>query len=182
MRDIEEEKAVGYKYLKSYQLATVIYDLTVRFCEKYIPRTSRTNDQMIQAGRSGKQNIAEGYLEKSLKMYIKLLGVARGSLGELLEDYEDYARQHGIPIWPIEKCRQIKEISDIRQNFTPNFPYIPDLPYNLELTINLMVTLINQANYLIDQQLKSLEAKFISEGGYSENLLHKRLEEKSKNR
>ncbi len=107
--EITDKKLVGYKYLKSYQLATVIYDLTIKFCNKYIDKRSRTHDQMVQSGRSGKQNIAEGYLEKSLKMYIKLAGVARGSLGELLEDYEDYARQNSILVWPVERSRVIKK-------------------------------------------------------------------------
>jgi four helix bundle suffix protein len=175
-----DKKLVGYKYLKSYQLATVIYDLSIKFCNKYIDKRSRTHDQMVQSGRSGKQNIAEGYLEKSLKMYIKLAGVARGSLGELLEDYEDYARQNNVLVWPVEKSRGMKEISEIRQKFLPHHPYIPDLPHSTEEAVNLLITLINQANYLLDRQIFSLEQKFISEGGYSENLLKKRLEEKSK--
>ena len=110
------KKLVGYKYLKSYQLATVIYDLTIKFCNRYISKSSRTHDQIVQAARSGKQNIAEGYLEKSLKMYIKWAGVSRGSLCELLEDYEDYARQNGIPVWSVEKSR---EIGDIKERYTP---------------------------------------------------------------
>ena len=170
---------VGYKYLRSYQTATVIYDLTIMFCDKYIDRRSRTHDQMVQAARSGKQNIAEGYLEKSLKMYIKLLGVSRGSLGELLEDYEDFARQRKIPIWPLEKVRVMREIREIREKSLPDRPYIPDLPDNLETCVNLLLTLINQANYLLDKQISSLEEKFIKEGGYSENLYRKRMERRS---
>lgn len=167
---------VGYKYLKTYQLATAIYDLTVQFCTRYIDKRSRTNDQMTQAARSGKQNIAEGYLEKSLKMYIKLVGVSRGSLGELLEDYEDYARQKRIAIWEIAKAREIREIRDIREKSTPDKPYIPNLPNNPEVAINLLITLLNQANYLLDRQSAALEEKFVREGGYSENLFKKRLE------
>lgn len=87
----------GYKYLKTYQLAVVIFDLTMEFVRLYIDSRSRTKDQMEQAVRSGKQNIVEGYLEKSLKMYIKLVGVSRGSFGELLEDFLDFARLKGIP-------------------------------------------------------------------------------------
>jgi restriction system protein len=172
--------SAGYKYLKSYQLSTVIYDLTVQFVEKYISRYSRTCDQMTQAARSGKQNIAEGFLEKSLKMYIKLLGVARGSLGELLEDYEDYARQHQIPLWSLEKVRGIGEIRDIWERSTTDHPYVPNLPDNPEETVNLLVTLINQANYLLDKQGKALEEKFIKEGGYSEKLYTRRLEERAR--
>lgn len=165
----------GYKYLKSYQLATVVYDLTTEFCNRYIDRRSRTHDQMVQAARSGKQNIAEGYLEKSLKMYIKLLGVSRGSFGELLEDYEDSARQRKILLWPKGKTGEIREIREIWERSTPNNPHIPHLPDNPERAINLLITLVNQANFLIDRQIKALEEKFIREGGYSENLFKRRL-------
>lgn len=166
---------VGYKYLKTYQLATVAYDLTIEFCDRYINKKSRTHDQMVQAGRSGKQNIAEGYLEKSLKMYIKLVGVSRGSFGELLEDYEDHARQNKISIWTKEKTRDMREIREIWEKSTPDNPYIPSLPSRPEVAVNLLITLINQINYLLDRQIASLEEKFIKEGGYSENLLKKRL-------
>ncbi len=166
----------GYKYLKSYQLATAVYDLTVEFCNRYIDRRSRTHDQMVQAARSGKQNIAEGYLEKSLKMYIKLLGVSRGSFGELLEDYEDFARQRKISLWPKGKAREMREMREIWERSTPDSPYIPNLPNYPEPTVNLLITLVNQTNFLLDRQIKALEEKFIREGGYSENLFKKRLD------
>src|SRR3989344_2732662 len=150
----------GYKYLKSYQLSLVIYDLTVYFCNCWIDKRSRTHDQMVQAASSGKQNISEGYLEKSLKMYIKLVGVARASLGELLEDYEDFARQNQVPIWSLEKARALREIRDIRERYSLDNPYIPDLPTNQESAVNLLITLINQACYLLDRQIVSLEEKF----------------------
>lgn len=169
---------VGYKYLKTYQLALVIYDLTIEFCKRYISKFSRTFDQMVQAARSGKQNIAEGYLERSLKGYIKLLGVSRGSFGELLEDYEDSARQRKIPIWEKDKARDIREIREMREKSKPDNPYIPNLPDNPELAVNLLLTLINQENYLLDRQIASLEEKFIREGGYTENLFRKRLKER----
>lgn len=167
---------VGYKYLRTYQLATVIYDLTVVFCNQYIDRRSRTHDQMVQAARSGKQNIAEGYLEKSLKMYIKLVGVSRGSLGELLEDYEDYARQNHLTLLPKEEARVMREIGEIREKGSPEVPYIPNLPNNPNRAVSLLITLLNQANYLLDRQSLALEEKFIKEGGYSEKLFRKRLE------
>lgn len=171
---------VGYKYLKSYQLSVVIYDLTVEFANRWIDPKSRTHDQMVQAARSGKQNIAEGYLEKSLKMYIKLAGVARGSLGELLEDYEDFARQNKIPVWPLERAKEIREIGEIWERYSPDIPYIPYLPINKEYAVNLLITLINQANYLLDKLILSLESKFIQEGGYSEKLFRKRLESRGR--
>ena len=104
----------GYEYLLAYKLTVPIYDYTVIFCQKYIPRNSRTNDQMTQAARSGMQNIAEGNKQQSLAGYIKLSGVARGSLEELLNDYLAYARQHELSIWSSEKTKsEIREISEI---------------------------------------------------------------------
>ena len=173
------DSQAGYKYLKTYQLSVVIYDLTVQFCDRFISIKSRTHDQMVQASRSGKQNIAEGYLEKSLKMYIKLVGVARGSLGELLEDYEDYARQHKIALLPKEKAREIREIGEIREKSSAENPYIPHLPDNPNDAVNLLVTLTNQANFLLDRQIASLEEKFVNEGGYSEKLFKRRLAQRS---
>src|SRR3990172_12685921 len=92
----------GYRNLKSYQMATIIYDLTVEFCKRYIDKYSRTRDQMVQAARSGRQNIAEGSQASgtSEKTEIKLIGVARASLEELLADYLDYLRQNNLPVWP----------------------------------------------------------------------------------
>lgn len=118
----------GYKYLVTYQLAVVIFDLTVEFCDLYIDARSRTHDQMVQAGRSGKQNIAEGYLERSLKSYIKLLGVALASIGELLEDYEDFLRQRGLPQWnkqdpKVREMRAVRVVGDPLH--LPQFPHTP---------------------------------------------------------
>lgn len=170
----------GYKYLKSYQLSLVIFDLTMEFVKRWVSAYSRTKDQMEQATRSGKQNIAEGYLEKSLEMYIKLLAVARASLGELLEDYEDFARQNKILIWPVEKARGLREIGDIRDKYTPDNPYVPDLPADKEAAVNLLITLINQCCFLLDRQGTALEDKFVKEGGFKENLFKRRLEERYK--
>ena len=91
----------GYRNLKSFQVTEVVYDLTARFCEKYIDRFSRTRDQMVQAARSGRQNIAEGSMASatSKKTELKLTGVAKASLEELRLDYEDYLRQHKLPLW-----------------------------------------------------------------------------------
>ncbi|MDO8637983.1 MAG: four helix bundle suffix domain-containing protein [Candidatus Daviesbacteria bacterium] len=170
----------GFKYLKTYQLAVIIFDLNMEFVRLYIDYKSRTKDQMEQAGRSGKQNIAEGYLERSLKMYIKLVGVSRGSFGELLEDYEDFARLNNILVWGAEKGRDMREMRDIWAKLNPHTPYIPSFPNNPETAVNLLITLLNQENYLLDRQIKALEEKFIKEGGYSENLFKKRLERRER--
>ena len=91
----------GYRDLKSYQMAEIVHDATVVFCDRFVDRRSRTNDQMVQAARSGKQNIAEGSMASgtSKKTELKLVGVARASLEELLVDFQDYLRQHSLPLW-----------------------------------------------------------------------------------
>lgn len=170
----------GFKYLRSYQLSVIIYDLTVEFVQRWISPRSRTSDQMVQAARSGKQNVAEGYLEKSLKMYIKLAGVAYASLGELLEDYEDFLRQRGFSMWDKDnpKIRRFREFRVFGDN--QNSLNIPKLPDNPEEAANFLITLCHQAQFLLARQISSLEEKFLHEGGYSENLFKKRLEIKQK--
>lgn len=168
----------GYQNLIVYQLAVPIFDLTMIFCKQYIDYKSRTKDQMEQAARSGKQNIVEGSLEKSLKMNIKLTGVARASFGELLEDYKDFLRTKNLELWDKNDPRVLK----IRALRGPNLTNMSNLSNwtNLpEQFANLLITLISLENYLLDQMLRSLEQKFITEGGYSENLFKKRLESRS---
>src|SRR6266704_4489779 len=103
----------GYRNLKSFQLAQLVYDVTVRFCERYVDRFSRTRDQMVQAARSGVQNIAEGSQASgtSKKTELKLTNVARASLEELRLDYEDYLRQRGLAQWPREDARRAELIA-----------------------------------------------------------------------
>lgn len=183
---MEQKKKAGYEYLLAYKITVLIYDYTVEFCKRWIDYKSRTRDQMEQAARSGSANILEGAKQNSLAGYIKLCGVARGSLEELLKDYLTYARQHGIAIWGKDRAiREIREIGEIweiiRKNPTlpdsPDFPHLPNLP---DQAVNLMITLIHQANYLTDKLIKSLEEKHTREGGFSENLLKKRLEFRKK--
>lgn len=98
----------GYRHLKSFQVAQLVYDVTVRFCDRYIDRRSRTHDQMVQAARSGVQNIAEGSQASgtSKKMELKLTNVARASLEELRLDYEDFLRQRGLQEWKQDDPRR----------------------------------------------------------------------------
>lgn len=170
----------GYKYLRSYQLTVVIFDLTMQFVKRWIDFKSRTKDQMEQAVRSGKQNIVEGYLEKSSKLYINLLSVAYASLGELLEDYEDFLRLRGLQIWEErgERIRVFREFRVFRD--PPDSPKSPILPDDPEEAANLLITLIHQAQFLLSRQGAALEEKFIREGGYTEKLFKKRLEERKK--
>jgi four helix bundle suffix protein len=169
----------GYRTLKSFQTATLIYDLTVLFCEKFIRRGSRNRDQMEQAARSGRQNIAEGSQASatSKKTEIKLVGVARASLEELLIDYEDYLRQHGLRLWE----RQEPQVVAIRQlGYKTNRSYRTYMTYiqTPEGFCNTVICLIHQANFLLDRQLQDLEKTFIEGGGYTENLFKKRLEKR----
>lgn len=171
----------------AYKITVPIYDYTVEFCKRWIDYHSRTKDQMEQAARSGMQNILEGSKEESLKSYIKLTGVARASLEELLQDYLSYARQNKIQIWGKERAiREIGEIGKIweiiRKNKTlPDSPNFPDLPNHPEIAVNLMITLINQANYLIDKLILSLKEKHMKEGGLTEELYRKRIEYRQNN-
>ena len=172
----------GYEYLLAYKITVPIYDYTIEFCKRWIDYKSRTKDQMEQAARSGMQNILEGSKEESLKMYIKLTGVARASLEELLNDYLSYARQNKLQIW--DKNMTIREIGEIgiiweviRKTPTlPDSPDFPNLPNRPEVAVNLMLTLINQANYLMDKLILSLKEKHMKEGGLTEELYRKRVE------
>jgi len=165
-----------YQELLTYQQATIIYDFTVEFCNRYIEKYSRTRDQMIQAARSGKQNIVEGssFSRTSKKSEIKLIGVARHSLEELLEDYRDYLRQKALRTWSKDspEAKSIRRLSRMpHKSYTTYRPYMK----NPETAANVMICLINQTNYLLDRQIKSLEERFVREGGYTENLYKRRI-------
>jgi four helix bundle suffix protein len=179
-------KRPGYKNLLVYKLAVIVFDLNDKFCSFYVEKKSRTFDQMIQAGRSGKQNIVEGSLEKSLKSYIKLLGVSRASFGELLEDFTDFLRLRKLPLWDkndsrVKQLRRIRIGNSSNLANTANSPNLANLPNwanmanNPEIFANLMITLLSMECYLLDKMIKSLEEKFIHDGGYTENLFKKRL-------
>lgn len=166
----------GYKNLTTYIFATVIHDLTIIFCKRYIDKKSRTFDQMEQAARSGKQNIAEGYSFQSLESYIKLLGVALGSLKELTIDYEDFLRQRQLKIWLKEDLR-VRAFRGFRAIWiSPNIPNTPNLPNNPEHASNLLLTFCQMETYLLKRQIECLKRKFTQEGGFRENLFKKRSE------
>lgn len=177
----------GYTSLLVYRLSVTIFDGTFQFCNTFLSdiKYRRTVEQMVQAARSGKQNIVEGSLEKSVESNIKLTGVARASFGELLEDYKDYLRQRNLPIW--EKTNSyVLKIRSYRENIT-NSTNLTNLSNwaNLNLSnstqwSNLMMCLLYKENYLLDQLLRSLESTFVKEGGFRENLFKKRLQYKNK--
>lgn len=172
----------GYEYLLAYKVTVPIYDYAVEFANRYLSRYSRTHDQWVQAARSGTQNIPEGNKQQSLRGYIRLAGVARGSLEELLKDCKAFCRQNGLEVWSKEKAkREIREIGEIweilkRNPALPDNPNFPPLPKEKGKAVNLLITLINQANMLIDRLTESLQKKHEREGGFSENLLKRRLE------
>lgn len=176
----ESKKHGGYRNLKSYQTTTIIYDLTVEFCKTYLTNKTnlsyRTVDQMVQAARSGRQNIAEGSQASAVskKTEIKLVGVARASLEELLIDYEDFLRQRSLPLWEKDNpsARGIRALA-----YRSDTTYQSYKTYlrSAEEAANAAICLIHQACYLLDRQIESLEKAFVEEGGYSENLFKKRL-------
>lgn len=174
------KKKAGYEYLLAYKITVPIYDYTVEFCKRWISFKSRTKDQMEQAARSGMQNIPEGNKQQSLAGYIKLAGVSRGSLEELLKDCLAFARQNKLKVWDKERAiREIREISMIwgilkQTPYLPDNPNFPDLPLDQEKAVNLLITLINQANYLIDKLISSLKEKHMKEGGLQEKLYQAR--------
>lgn len=173
----------GYQKLQSYQMSEIVYDATVKFCARFIDKYSRTTDQMIQAARSGKQNIAEGCMASgtSKKTELKLINVARASLEELLLDYQDYLRQHNLLLWDKNnlKAKEVREkCYEKNRSYMTYKTYIEDSPG--EICANTIICLIHQANFLLDRQLKALEKGFLEEGGFSEKLYMARMKERRK--
>ncbi|HEY5770528.1 MAG TPA: four helix bundle suffix domain-containing protein [Terrimicrobium sp.] len=173
----------GYENLLSFQKARIVYDGTVRFCERFLQRRDRTFDQMVQAARSGKQNILEGSRAsgKSKETEIKLTNVARASLEELLEDYRDFIRLRGIEEWPKNHShtRRLRQL-----NRQPNAGY-ETFRKGIEhadqaIAANVMIGLIKLTNFLLDQQLRQLEEAFVKEGGLRERMTRARLAERAK--
>lgn len=173
----------GYKDLAAYQMAEIVYDATVAFTGLYVDRRSRTVDQMVQAARSGKQNIAEGSMASgtSKKTKLKLMGVALASLEELLLDYEDFLRQKDLEQWPKdhEKAVFIRKLA-----YKSNRSYKPYRTYieakGSENAANTILCLTHQTNYLLNQLLRQLEESFKEEGGFTERLYRIRKAERAK--
>jgi four helix bundle suffix protein len=172
----------GYRKLRSFQCAQAVYDATVIFCDRFVEKRSRMRDQMIQAARSGVQNIAEGSMASatSKKTELKLTSVARASLEELLLDYEDFLRQRGMRIWDKNspdalsvRNRYQSDKSDRSGGSDQSDPYRV-ATVSAETAANTMVCLINQASFLLGRQLQNLEQAFLSEGGFTERLYRQR--------
>jgi len=168
----------GYRELQSYQMAEIVFDATVAFCDRFIDKRSRTHDQMVQAARSGKQNIAEGSMASgtSKKTELKLIGVARASLEELLIDFQDFLRQQNLPLWGKNdaKTQAVRKLAWAEnRSYSTYKTYFENSPS--EVAANAAICLIHQTNYLLDQQLRALEKMFLKEGGFTERLYRTRL-------
>ena len=173
----------GYENLLSFRKGRIVYDATVRFCERFLEKRDRTRDQMVQAARSGKQNILEGSQASgtSKETEIKLMNVARASLEELLEDYRDFLRVRGLPLWDktSREALFVRRLGSKRDaSYETYRTYIETRPPGV--IANILICLIHQTNYLLDQQLRQLEKAFLAEGGLRERMTRARLEARSK--
>ena len=168
----------GFEQLHSYRKSLIIFLATFYLAQRWVRLGSRTRDQMEQSARSGKQNIVEGSLASatSKQTEIHLTNVARASLGELLEDYQDFLRLRGLPIWPKDapRMRALRALGTDEATCETYRPYIEsDDP---ETVGNVMVCLCKQACFLLDQQIRELERAFLEEGGIRERMTRARCE------
>ena len=175
----------GYRSLLSYQKAEIVFDGTVYFCNRFFVKRDRTIDQMIQAARSGKQNIAEASVASgtSKETEIKLTNVARASLEELMLDYQDFLRTKKLKEWK-KDSPQVSRLRTLNR--------IPDATYETfrkgienkdpEVCANVLIGLIKVTTYLLAKQLESLEKAFLSEGGLRERMTTARIKERNKNK
>ncbi|WP_158858991.1 four helix bundle suffix domain-containing protein [Lunatibacter salilacus] len=174
----------GYRNLFSYQKAEIIYDGTVYFTKRFFHKYDRTVGQMVQAARSGKQNIAEASMASgtSKETEIKLTNVARASLEELQIDYEDFLRTQKLPLWEKEH-RLVARLRELNKS-TPKPTYetfVKAIEHESpEICANTMITLIKICTYLLKQQINQLEIAFIKEGGLRERMTKARIDERNK--
>lgn len=169
----------GYEKLISFQKSRIVFDGTVRFCDRFIDRRSRTHDQMVQAARSGKQNILEGSKASgtSKGTELKLTNVARASLEELLEDYRDFLRIRRLEEWPRDhaytaRLRELNREADATyETFRKGIEH-----EDPAISANVMIGLIKLTNYLLDQQIRKLEKDFLEHGGLRERMTRARLD------
>lgn len=179
----------GYKNLISYQLAELVFDITVLFCDKFIPFRDRTHDQMVQSGRSGFQNIAEGSVDSgvSKKSEIKLTGIAIGCLDELAKDYRKYLQRRALEEWP----PQHPALLDLKERHVKTLPLFRawardtwrdsdrKLPPD-QIAANGALTILNLALFMTRRQLAGLERTFLEEGGISERMFRMRRENRDR--
>jgi four helix bundle suffix protein len=196
----------GYRKLKSFQVAQLCFDVTVRFCDRYVDKRDRTHDQMVQAARSGAQNIAEGSKASgtSKKTELKLTNVARSSLEELRLDFEDYLRQRGLEQWNLQdprraeliakRCTSAEAVADwvreVRGRNGQNGPCGPSTKSTRsikstrstyrELAANAALVLIAVACSLLDRQISALARAFVDQGGFTERLYRVRAKRRGR--
>ena len=170
-----------YRHLRVYQVTEIIYDITYYFTQHYLSKGDRTVDQMVQAARSGKQNIAEGNqaAATSSETEIKLTNVAKASLEELLDDYEDYLRVRNLQQWGnlhprYEKMRQYARSEQIKKDYADKIRQMND-----EEIANLCITLIHQAMYMLHKLLVTMQNRFVTEGGIKERMYQSRTSYRS---
>ena len=172
-----------FKRLVTYQKAELIYDLTFYFCHNFLDRKDRTIDQMVQAARSGKQNIAEGNSAgvTSMETAIKLTNVAKASFLELLLDYEDYLRVRNFRQWEMDS-REVEFLR--RKSIDRSVPdqWFVDLAKKrpAETVANMAIVFLHQEDYLLQAQLNALENKFLAQGGFKEQMFAARLQARGK--
>ncbi len=172
-----------YHNLKAYQKTECIYDITFFFANTFLKNGDRTIDQMVQAARSGKQNIAEGSAAAitSTETELKLTNVARASLKELLEDYKDYLRVRGLTLWPYdsEKAQQTRRVCAAHND---TVYYMEAIKVRSDETIaNIAITLLYQADVLLRKLIESMERRFVEQGGIREQMGQARREWRKKN-
>ena len=171
-----------YQTLLTFQKAEVVYDITFRFAHKYLAKGDRTVDQMIQSARSGKQNILEGSKAgtTSKETEIKLTNVGRASLEELLADYRDYLRVRDFRLWD-KGSKEALFVRDLGRQTPQTFEVYREFVETRppEVIANIAVCLIHQTNYLLDQQLKTLEKEFLEQGGLRERMTRARLNQRN---
>lgn len=173
----------GYQDLLSFQKAQIVFDATVRFCDRFFDHRDRTHGQMVQAARSGKQNIIEGSMASgtSKESEIKLTNVARASLEELLTDYRDFLRLRGLQEWPRDH-RYVKRLQTLNRQPDANYETFKKGIEHEDPAIcaNVIIGLIKVTNYLLDQQIRQLEKEFLAQGGLRERMTQARLAERAK--
>jgi four helix bundle suffix protein len=175
----------NYRELLSWQKAEVIYDLTFRFCQRFLTRGDRTIDQMVQAARSGKQSIVEGSKASgtSKESEIKLTNVARASFEEVLEEYRDFLRVRDYAVWNKESrsARYARKLgSKANVTYETYREFVETRP--AEVVANIAICLIHQANYLLDKQIHRLEEDFLKEGDLRERMTRARLQARAEQR
>ena len=183
-------EAGGFRHLRSFILARLCYDITIHFCELYIPASSRTRDQMEQAARSGVQNIAEGSAASatSKETEIKLTNVAKASLQELTLDYEDFLRQHQQAPWGKEEPlyrnfiqRRISDRRAFKAFIADALAANPEIPKEF-LVARGMLLLLRAVDYLLSRQLQRLSEDFIDDGGFHERMTRFRMDKRNRSR